>query len=132
MATLEQLDRAERVADFHNELLATPTGSVSDGLRVLGNDGQWHTTQEIYASDPGDLMRVEERLQRAFAPKRERPKTVGEFRRAIVSADDEASWASGLTTGDGKPTTWDVATGARERHEREQREAVAQAMSALG
>lgn len=133
MATVEQAYRADRVASFKADLLESDTGNVGEGLRVLGSDGQWHSTQEIYASHPLDLMRVEERLQQAFSPNREPTLTKGEFRREILSADDGTSWEGGLTTGDGKtPTSWDVATGARERFEREQRERAAEAASALG
>jgi hypothetical protein len=128
MATLEETDRAERMRSFQQQLLDSPSTSVSDGLETLGAFGwQRHNDHDLELHYGPPVPDPDRTVRRAVSERL----SAQEIREAVASTDS-SNWQHGLTTADGNPVSVDVASGAKERFEREQREARALAMSALG
>jgi hypothetical protein len=124
-ATSEELASEQRKTAFRSELLNAPDTSISAGLEVLGPNGYMplQPRPSPFVSSEGREHRI---VARATA--KNRPMTKGEFRRAIVEPERATLR---YTTDDGTPISVDDATGARERHERDQRERRARALAFL-
>jgi hypothetical protein len=113
-ALTEEEDHSERLAMFHEDLLATETASVLEGLET---DTQ-ALTKAIQALTPWAPSELDPDRFRARMARQELTR-VGDFRRAMAEPEP-TSVEHGLTDDQGRPISIDKATGALERQRAEE------------
>jgi len=104
---------------FKQELLEAPSTSVAEGFTQMTPWGPMSTNPKPQLTP--DQARID---ARAVATAHRRPDSADSIRKGVAEPES-TDWRESLTTADGKPTTFDKASGNLERAKREREEAIA-------
>jgi hypothetical protein len=123
-AALGAVDRATRERLFQQGVLDAPNGSIEDGIERLTPWG-WQRINDVHLGPP-DQGRID-----GLASRRLRGPERAQDIRSSVQAPEGTSVAAGLTGPNGKPISFDEASGGTRRHQQAEAEKLARAR-ALG